>query len=380
VTRVDLSGLSKSFRAGKQVIQALNDVSVDIADGEYMVFLGPSGSGKTTALRCLAGLERPDAGRITCGDRVLVDVEAGVFLPAETRGLAMVFQSYALWPHMTVARNVGFGLKMARRSPQDSAAAIAEALRVVGLEGYGERRINELSGGQMQRVGLARAIAIDPPLVLMDEPLSNLDPAIRLELRDELKQMHQTRGGTTIHVTHDQEEALFLADRVTVFSKGRIEQCGNVEDLRSRPSSLFVADFLGWRNQCAVVIDGGQVRLAADPHVALINRCELSDERFADGTAGTHFVAAIHPDGVKVVGGLVPPVDGKVCIPATIVTAAFYSGWQASGIVELDDGPALHFREASNAGRFSPGDRVTVTVDQEMVRLFAPAPADQQPD
>jgi len=249
---VELRGLVKRF--GKDVY-AVNDVDLYIERGELLTLLGPSGCGKTTALRLIAGLERPTAGQI------LLDDEDVARLPAYLRDITMVFQSYALFPHMNVFENVAYGLRVARRPKDEIAARVAEALAMVGLEGLAHRTPSQLSGGQQQRVALARALVIRPRVLLFDEPLSNLDAKLRKRVREDIRELQQRLGITSVYVTHDQEEALAISDRVVVMREGVIEQIGSPHDLYTRPASRFVADFIGSANFLPGRYDGQQIDL-----------------------------------------------------------------------------------------------------------------------
>ncbi len=236
---VTFAGVRKAF--GDKV--ALDDVSLTIEPGSFVVLLGPSGSGKTTLLRCLAGIERPTRGEIAIDERVVVG--PSTFVAPEKRGLAMVFQDYALWPHLTVARNVAFPLQSSARTKQERAARVEDLLERVGIAHLSERFPNQLSGGEQQRVALARALAADVGLILFDEPLSNLDADRREQLRLEIATLTRAAGATALYITHDQSEALALADRVGVLNQGRLVQFGTPEDVYRRPASAFVARFTG---------------------------------------------------------------------------------------------------------------------------------------
>ncbi|WP_322802374.1 ABC transporter ATP-binding protein, partial [Thermoflexus sp.] len=238
MARVVVEGLTKRF--GRVV--AVQDFSLEVAEGELVSLLGPSGCGKTTVLRCIAGFERPDAGRILVDDRVLNDV------PPERRGIGMVFQTYALFPHMTVAENIAFPLMIRGRPREEQDRVVQEMVALVHLEGMEDRYPYQLSGGQRQRVALARALAMRPKVLLLDEPLSALDAKIREELRGEIRRIQKTLGITTLYVTHDQEEALALSDRVVVMNMGRIEQVGTPVEIYNSPRTPFVAMFVGTMN------------------------------------------------------------------------------------------------------------------------------------
>jgi iron(III) transport system ATP-binding protein len=234
-------------RYGKNDV--LKGVSARFGDGEIVALLGRSGSGKSTLLRAIAGLETPVSGRIAVADRVLFDSEARINLPPEARELGLVFQSYALWPHKTVAANVAYPLKLRKRPAAEIDRAVSEVLAGVGLEAYAGRYPSELSGGQQQRVALARALVYSPPLILLDEPLSNLDAKLREEARLFIREVIKTRKLTAVFVTHDQVEAMAIADCIMLLDQGRIVQQGAPEALYSQPESLFVADFMGVNNR-----------------------------------------------------------------------------------------------------------------------------------
>jgi len=249
---VELRGLVKRF--GKDVL-AVDDVDIKIERGELITLLGPSGCGKTTALRMIAGLERPTSGQI------LLDDEDVARLPAYLRDITMVFQSYALFPHMNVFENVAYGVRVAKRPAEEIKSRVAEALAMVGLGDLAQRATSALSGGQQQRVALARALIIRPRVLLFDEPLSNLDAKLRKRVREDIRELQQRLGITSVYVTHDQEEALAISDRVVVMRSGKIEQVGSPHDLYTRPASRFVADFIGSANFLPGRFDGSQIDL-----------------------------------------------------------------------------------------------------------------------
>jgi putative spermidine/putrescine transport system ATP-binding protein len=238
VARLEIDGLSKHFGA----TVAVQDVSLDVRDGEFVMLLGPSGCGKTTTLRMIAGFIAPTGGRVRLGGK---DITA---LPPWRRNAGMVFQSYALFPHLTVAENVAFGLEMRKIAKSDIPQRVTEALRLVRLGGLAERLPRQLSGGQQQRVALARALVIRPDVLLLDEPLSNLDAKLRETVRVEIRELQHKLGITTVMVTHDQEEALIMADRLVVMSDGAVRQVGSQRDLYERPADRFVAGFVGRSN------------------------------------------------------------------------------------------------------------------------------------
>ncbi|MDR7554210.1 MAG: ABC transporter ATP-binding protein [Armatimonadota bacterium] len=235
---------------------AVDDVSLEVPEGSFTTLLGPSGCGKTTTLRIVAGFYRPDAGEVYLRGARITDV------PAHRRQMAMVFQEYALFPHMTVAENVGYGLRMRRVSPGELTRRVTAALDLVGLAGLASKFPLQLSGGQQQRVALARALVVEPEVLLLDEPLSNLDAKLRVRVRTEIRALQQALGKTTIYVTHDQEEALSISDRIAVMHQGRIVQLGTPREIYYRPRDRFVADFVGLANFVTVeVVAPGRVRL-----------------------------------------------------------------------------------------------------------------------
>jgi iron(III) transport system ATP-binding protein len=248
---LEITDLRKSFETGGGRLPAIDGVSLSVRAGAFLTMLGPSGCGKTTTLRCIAGLERPEAGRIAMGGKVMVDTARGIFIPASERGIGMVFQSYAIWPHMSVFENVAFPLRVARDRKYGTAEireAVTRALDMVRLSGAEHRRATQLSGGQQQRLAFARGIVRTPRLLLLDEPLSNLDAKLRDEMRVELKHLQTTLGVTTVYVTHDQAEALALSDEVALFHAGRIVQRAAPAQIYRHPANRFVADFIGAAN------------------------------------------------------------------------------------------------------------------------------------
>ena len=248
---IEIRSVRKTFTTGAGPVHAVDDVSLSIEEREFFVLLGLSGSGKTTLLRAIAGLEKPEAGEIRLGDRIVSSAERGIFIPASDRGVGMVFQSYAVWPHMTVFDNVAFPLLNRRgRLPRAQVRdRVRGALDLVQLSGLEDRPAPMLSGGQQQRVALARALAVEPQVLLMDEPLSNLDARLREEVRDEIKALSEKLGVTVFYVTHDQVEAMALADTVAVMSHGKILQTGPAQAVYDRPVGRSVGEFLGSMNE-----------------------------------------------------------------------------------------------------------------------------------
>src|SRR5690349_4764683 len=236
MAQIVLDHVEKAYTGG---VKAINDLSLDVRDGEFMVFVGPSGCGKSTALRSIAGLEEITAGTISIGERVVND------LPPKDRDIAMVFQNYALYPHMTVFENMAFGLRRRKLPEADVKRLVDDAAQMLGIETYLQRRPKELSGGERQRVALGRAMVRKPQVYLFDEPLSNLDAKLRVEMRAEIKRLHQRVGATMIYVTHDQVEAMTLGDRIAVMRKGVLQRCADPFTLYTAPANQFVAGFIG---------------------------------------------------------------------------------------------------------------------------------------
>ncbi|SDG88850.1 ABC transporter ATP-binding protein [Pelagibacterium luteolum] len=232
-------------RYGGTAVKAVSNLNLEIGDGEFMCLLGPSGCGKTTTLRMISGLEHLSQGQITIGDRVVDCVSSGTFVTAEKRGMGLVFQSYALWPHMTIERNTDFGLRLRKVPKAEREARVEKVMKTLGIAQYRDRYPSQLSGGQQQRVALARMLAVNPDVLLLDEPLSNLDARLRLEMRAELKRLHEAFKTTIVFVTHDQWEAMTLATSIAVMSDGELQQVGTPNDIYERPANRFVAEFVG---------------------------------------------------------------------------------------------------------------------------------------
>ena len=242
MSEIKLKSIVKNFGGNSIAVDNLSEI---FPDGEFVCLLGPSGCGKTTTLRMIAGLETPDSGEILYGNETFFSSKSGEFIKTENRNLGLMFQSYALWPHMTVFKNIVFGLEMQKKSSDDKEKRYLELEKLFHLENFRDRYPSELSGGQQQRVALARMLAMKPNLLLLDEPLSNLDSNLRLEMRSELKRLHQSLGCTIIFVTHDQMEAMTLATSIAVMNKGKIEQIAKPMEIYNNPKSLFVAKFVG---------------------------------------------------------------------------------------------------------------------------------------
>jgi putative spermidine/putrescine transport system ATP-binding protein len=332
-------------------VNALKEVSLTIRQGEFIALLGPSGCGKSTTLNILAGLLPASGGGIWLDERRIDR------LRPEERGFGMVFQNYALFPHMSVARNIGFGLKMRGVPRGEAERRVEEAVNLVRLKGQEHKLPGQLSGGQQQRVAIARAIVVEPPLVLMDEPLSNLDAKLRLEMRAEIRRIHGTLGATTIYVTHDQEEALSLADRIVVLRDGQVRQIGTPEDLFARPDHLDVAEFMGFRNRL-----GGRVE-SVNGQVAVVEAggARLRGRVRGSVRPGERAVVAIRPDDLEAV-----PSDGGA-LSATVAAAEF-RGREFVGFARTAEGVELAFRSDR---RVEPGESIHLGADPDRVLVFA---------
>lgn len=331
--------------------QALHELELEISGGEFVALLGPSGCGKSTALNCLAGLLPLTGGAI------LLDGERIDQLAPERRGFGMVFQNYALFPHMTVRGNVAFGLRMGRVPKAEAAERTDRALELVHLTEHAHKRPGQLSGGQQQRVAIARAVVLEPRLVLMDEPLSNLDAALRLEMRAEIKRLHRRLGLTTVYVTHDQEEALSLADRLVVLRDGRTQQIGTPEEVYARPANRYVAGFMGYRTMLDATListDGehAQVDLAGT---------RLTGLDRSGAAAGGRVTVAVRPEDLDVVA------DGGAGLPARVEVVE-YHGRELAVEAALSDGRQVHFRTRA---RLAPDDEVRLAAPAERVLVFA---------
>jgi putative spermidine/putrescine transport system ATP-binding protein len=326
-------------------VDALRDVSLTIRKGEFIALLGPSGCGKSTTLNILAGLLDATSGAIWLDDRRIDE------LRPERRGFGMVFQNYALFPHMSVRKNIGFGLAMRGTPRGEIDRRVAEAVALVRLAGQENKLPGQLSGGQQQRVAIARAIVIEPPLVLMDEPLSNLDARLRLEMRAEIRRIHVGLGATTIYVTHDQEEALSLADRIVVMRAGVVRQIGAPEDLYARPETLDVAEFMGFRNRLeGVAMDGASIR---------VGEATLRGTSSAPLANGDAAILALRP-------GDLAPVAARADALAVEVTSVEFQG-EAFACAGARDGAELWF---VSTRRPALGEIVHLAADPKRARLY----------
>ncbi|MGG5809325.1 ABC transporter ATP-binding protein [Falsiroseomonas sp. CW058] len=336
-------------------VHAIDGISFDIADGEFVSLLGPSGCGKTTTLRCIAGLEDPTGGTISVDGRMVSAPAQGLLVPTHERRLGMVFQSYAVWPHMTVRQNVGFPLSVRGAAAGDIARQVDEALRVVGMAHLAERHPSQLSGGQQQRVALARAIVGSPRVLLFDEPLSNLDAKLREGMRGEIRRIQKRLGVGAVYVTHDREEALSMSDRVIVMNQGRIAQVGTPRDLYRRPNSRFVADFVG---------KVGLIELSRDE----------AGWRTADGTQiranagradGAQALGAVRPENIRLQTGHGAATEGLNHLTGRIAEAQ-YLGPFTEYVVEAAGVTLRSYAQAD----LEPGAEVTLAIAPDDIVLL----------
>jgi putative spermidine/putrescine transport system ATP-binding protein len=339
---VDLTELTRIYGD----VKALDGLTLHIEPGELVALLGPSGCGKTTALRILAGLDEATSGTVSVGGR---DVSR---VPANKRDMGMVFQAYSLFPHLTALDNVAFGLKIRGKAKDERISRATEMLDLVGLTAHTDKYAGELSGGQQQRVALARALAIQPRVLLLDEPLSALDAKVRVQLRDEIRRLQLEIGTTTLFVTHDQEEALAVADRVGVMNRGRLEQLATPADLYANPATPFVAEFVGLNNKVPAQVSGGQAQLLGTAVPTLPGSI----------TSGAG-LAMVRPEAVT--------VTADPAGTSTVSSVAFL-GPISRLFVAMPDGSVISAQTAGSAARaFAPGDPVIVGMEPGGVLVIA---------
>ena len=352
---ISISGVHKKFQSGNQTVAAVKGIDLEVNQGEFFVLLGPSGSGKTTLMRCVAGLEKPDGGAIALGGKTVFATNPRRYVPPEERQIGMVFQSYAIWPHMSVGENIGLVLTHGPSKFSRTAAAerIRHALSLVQLDNFENRPARLLSGGQQQRVALARALAVNPKILLMDEPLSNLDARLREEVRAKIKKLVSELGITVLYVTHDQVEAMVLADRIAVMAQGKILQAGNPYELYCHPRTSLVAEFFGSMNWLrGKVLDKGCVET------------EVGRIGMECGSAiGGNVVVGIRPEDVKIDA---PANDGSHRLEAVVLSSIFVGD---QTIYELKIGNAILTAKAIPNGK-KPEGRVLVNLPKDKMVMF----------
>ena len=351
-----VSHLRKQFLVGRP---AVDDVSFRIAAGEIVVLLGPSGCGKTTTLRCIAGLEQPTGGMISIGGEEVAAPERGLHVPPRLRNIGMVFQSYAVWPHMTVTQNVAYPLRHRKVARAEVDRKVARVLDLVGLGEYAARPVTQLSGGQMQRVALARALVYEPRILLLDEPLSNLDAKLRLRLRDELRRIIKEAKVTALYVTHDQSEAVVLGDRIGVMEGGKLMQISPPVELYNKPENLFVANFTGVSNLLKGKLAGDGVALAGGETLRIGAK--------SAGKAGDAVVVAVRPENIQLHRN--GDASGAVnSFPGRVIEGHFH-GTQTTYAIETL-GARVEAIELGTVPRFAVQDQICVVIPPEQSWVF----------
>jgi putative spermidine/putrescine transport system ATP-binding protein len=361
-----LKNVSKTFKD----LNVLNDFNLVVKNGEFVTLLGPSGCGKSTALNCISGLKQITSGEIYT-DNECIDNSKKIFLPAEKRGFGIVFQNYALFPHLSVSKNVAFSLEIKRVSKNEIKKRTEEALKLVHLEGYLDKFPSQLSGGQQQRVAIARCIIMEPRLLLLDEPLSNLDAKLRIEMRYELKTLHERLHISTIYVTHDQQEALALSDRIVVMKIGKIQQIGIPEEIYSNPANQFVADFMGYKNMWSakikqIIENGKDLEITLDiDGIEIKSRKKLSysdnNELFINAYKNNEeVVAAIRPEDVLIGEAEINKIPCKVDIVEYLGTTNQISLFSNNGLRII----------ARDTSKLNEGDMISINLPAEKIIIF----------
>jgi iron(III) transport system ATP-binding protein len=339
--------------------EAVRGLDLEVAEGEFMCLLGPSGCGKTTTLRMIAGLEALSGGELSIGGRVMDCLRDGIFVPPEKRDLGLVFQSYALWPHLNVERNTDFGLRLRRVPKAERESRVEKVMCALGIQEYRRRYPSQLSGGQQQRVALARMLAVSPSVLLLDEPLSNLDARLRLEMRAELKRIHAEFGTTVVFVTHDQWEAMTLATTIAVMNDGTLLQMGPPEAIYDRPATRYVAEFVGSPPINILDLAGSPRSAAAEAMAAFLARAVPGL-----GPVGS---VGIRPETIRLQSEARPPPDDQFALPARVSGVLPTGG---SWIVELGAGGEALFATTHVAPELSAGTPATVLVERAALHLF----------
>ena len=344
---LELRNLKKTYGS----IVAVDDISVSLAAGEFLSFLGPSGSGKTSTLAMIAGLVEPSSGEILLNSKPLNP------LPPYRRNIGMVFQNYALFPHMTVAKNIAFPLEMRRMRDSEISARVARALSLVGLENYGPRLPSQLSGGQQQRIALARAMVFEPPLLLMDEPLGALDKKLREQMQLEIKQLHRKLGMSIVYVTHDQEEALTMSDRIAVFNNGKIEQIGVASELYEEPATRFVASFIGETNLFA----GTVTQIAGDHCLVAAGGLRLRARHRRGLEHGQAVAVAVRPERMVLSDPKSVPENAEN-VAIGEVSELIYLGKSRKHVIRVGDTLIITLQQIASGGEaiFNIGDAAAV--------------------
>lgn len=355
---ISLRQVGKTYLGSRS--DAVRQLDLEIADGEFMCLLGPSGCGKTTTLRMIAGLENLSEGKLSIGSRIVDSMADAVFVPPEQRRVGLVFQSYALWPHLTIERNVDFGLRLRKIAREVREERVTEVMRVLGIEQYRSRYPSQLSGGQQQRVALARMLAVNPDVLLLDEPLSNLDARLRLEMRSELKRIHSEYGTTIVFVTHDQWEAMTLATQIAVMNNGTLQQVGTPDDIYARPANRFVAEFVGSPPINIVDLNGSSTGIAHRLRDFLASRLSAGDAELVASVG-------IRPEALKSADEVPSSVQEELVIDSH-VDAVLPTG--GSWIVEVTAEGQTVFLTTSTQPKYAAGANLRLTVPSSSLHVF----------
>jgi len=354
MSNIKVLDLNKSYGSSKLV---LDNINIDIESGEFFTLLGPSGCGKTTLLKVISGFLPHNSGEVFFG------AERVDKLPPHRRGIGMVFQDYAIFPHLTVRQNIAFGLKVRKMAAAESARRVADAIRLVRLDGLEDRMPSSLSGGQQQRVGIARALSIQPRLLLMDEPLSNLDAKLRVEMRDDIRKIQRDQGLTTIYVTHDQEEALAISDRICVLSAGKVQQIDRPDKIYRHPANMFVASFLGSMNFLAVRVESGRLAVDTDKGPAELNM--RVDTGLADGS----YTLGFRPEAVDVRGN--DDAD-SLRLDAGLRDITYLGREAILALAAHGAHISANLRDRDIGHAYKEGDMLPLHIRREQLKLFAP--------
>jgi iron(III) transport system ATP-binding protein len=357
---LEVRNLVKKY-PGRQGIVAIDDVSITVEEGAMLVLLGPSGCGKTTLLRCIAGLEDSQQGSIAFGGRTVFDAAKNYNMPTYQRDIGLVFQNYSLWPHMTVARNVEYPLRARGVPKAEIAPRRSSMLDIVQCGHLSERYPAMLSGGQQQRIALARALVSEPSVMLLDEPLSNLDALLRVELRAQLREIHSRLGFTGIYVTHDQSEALSLGSRVAVMRTGKVEQLGTPQEVYERPVSEYVANFLGIRNSIAIRHSDGW----ATPAGPLAGDLAMLD------TGRNDMKLYVRPEHIRLQAAGAPLAAGRLAIPGARIADAVYAGSTTEFVLAIGEATFIASIPAEEAGGHKRDDVVDIVIDHRRALVYS---------